>query len=211
MPTPDSHLPRTTESDPQRDGIRFAPLAFWLACQLIALCVGAARVSLTARAGDLPQRLALPEMIVVQLAIASMCFPWLLAVGNRLGILVASILFLHLAAMLTSTAPLAEFWTTCAIVIWLIALSENRRQTQSSIRVSIVTAIFCGVPVLQYLCDDFGDANSSISFLAWINPIGSIIRQSTDARITSHAFALPLSCAVVKIFFTLTRRTGQRT
>ena len=127
----------------------FAPLLF-LVSQLFVLTIGCCRIELTARSGDLPQRLALPEMIAFQMAVSAMAISTVL----NLTTIVGSAIFLYLAAALTGTAASAECWTIALMVLWMIALRQlshraRTRHWRAIVRSLLSTAVI-GLPITEY-------------------------------------------------------------
>src|SRR5262245_36524683 len=98
-------------------------LLIWLATNLVALCIGAARVPLWARFPTHTEQYAIDEMIVMQLAAASLlCQVLLCDLRTTLLIAASSLPFIGLSGLLAGTRT-----TDVAIAGAQVTRSEERR------------------------------------------------------------------------------------
>jgi len=174
---------------------RWALLLGWLGIQILTLGVGAMRLPLSARAGSEPQNLALPEMVVVQLALATLLFPVLLGEGVGFMTAASALPFLQLAGFLTAT-PIARVCTLgLAIMLWFaglwawrVALANEQIQL---IGVAVLGTLAIGAPIGGYLVREFSDSESGSSPIPRIlDPLTSLLSGSTASAIDSAtAFA----------------------
>jgi hypothetical protein len=105
-----------------------APLAVWLAVQLIALALAAFRVPLSAHFIAPGEALAVHEMLVVQFAISAMLFPFLLRDARHLLVMMLTAApMIQLAAMLAGTPTVRAVGTWTCLGMWLAALTLWRR------------------------------------------------------------------------------------
>src|SRR5688572_25542965 len=101
-----------------------APLFVWLVLQMAVLVLAAQRVPLSARFPLEAEKLAVHEMLVVQIAVSAMLFPWLLRDRiTTLLITLSNILFAHLAAHLAGVPHTRAAIAAAYVVGWLIGLA----------------------------------------------------------------------------------------
>ena len=183
----------------------FLSTLLFLVGELIVLGIGAGRVELIARSGDLPQRMALPEMIAIQMALAAMNFSSALNLTSIVG----SVIFLYLAALLTGTDVGARCWVIVIVTLWLLALRQLSRlvrgaQARAIVRSLLSTAVI-GLPLAEYLIADFSDVPTR-----WIDPISIAMRQSSADALSASSIVQVALCIVLIIFSAVLQRRRER-
>jgi hypothetical protein len=158
----------------------------WLAMQLAALGVCAARVPLWARAPMAMERSALVVMLAVQVGMSALIFPHLLGTlaGTILVIASAGTLAV-LASFLADASPLLAMRGELYVMIWLTSLHVWNRQLIGSAAKMFAAAIagtfVLGGPVLWYLHAEFsGSSPLNIESLARFGPMGGAISQTFE-------------------------------
>jgi hypothetical protein len=131
------------------------PVLGWLAVQLGALVVSAARVPLSARFPRPAEELAVHVLLVVQIATASFLFPLLLRNVRSLMIAALTALpLLQLASYLAGTDPAPLVRAAGYLIAWLIGLAIWLRALPSRAArlygVAVAAALAIGGPILWY-------------------------------------------------------------
>lgn len=137
-----------------------APLLVWLLIQLAALLISALQIPLSARFPRPAERLALEEMIVVQIAVSSLAFPFLLrdrwAAAGAIG---SAVVFQQIAALLAAVEPLTALLTGAFVACWLAALALWNDAIDSArgrlAATAAAGAFSLGGPLLWYLAAEF--------------------------------------------------------
>jgi hypothetical protein len=159
-------------------------LAVWLSVQLAALALAAGRVPLAARYPAAGERLALDLVLVTQVAVSSLLFPWILRDRTATTFSIAlcwPVLALALAlsglppSHLLGAAGYATLWLA-ALAAWRVALRSQKAQL---VGVSIATAWAVGGPLLWYLRAEFNSGPSELNAPgAWYGPVAGALRQA---------------------------------
>jgi hypothetical protein len=167
---------------------------------MFTLGVGAMRTPLWARSGSEPQHLALAEMIVVEIGLGTMLFPFLMNDGILEALVTAltTLPFLQLAAFLTATAAGNKWAVMAAVFIWMIGLGTWAAAVQSSrFRLVTIAALNClviGGPILTYLIREFSDQAdpSAGGILALLDPLSGLLSQGTEIIHLDRALIAPV-------------------
>lgn len=152
-----------------------APLLLWLALQLAVLCLAASRVELSAHFIKPAQRLAIVEMLVVQIAATGMMFPYLLRDARCcIALMLSAAPMLALAGMLSKrpAGVIAGAWT--CLSLWLLAwtiVSTTTLKRERSMAIAIANVVGVGGMVLWYLSSEFGGEVSARFF-----PLVSVVK-----------------------------------
>jgi hypothetical protein len=177
---------------------RSGPFLAWLAIQLLTLSIGAMRLPLTARSGTEPQHLAFAEMIIVQMALATMLCPILLREEMGMIVALSTLPFLQLAGFLTAEQAWPQIITSLAIVIWICGLGLWMKAIQSMqnrlIAVAVLNCFVIGTPILRYLIEEFADSPTTSGGYHYLacNPIEMLLRQTGERAISVNPLATPI-------------------
>jgi hypothetical protein len=131
-------------------------LLLWMALQLLALGLSAARVPLFARFPNPIERQAILQMLVMQIAASALLFPALLRSWRSLVLAAAGAWpMLALANLLGGEPPFCAANATLYLTVWLTTLTLwNRTLTndhQRAIAVAIASLWSIGGPLFLYL------------------------------------------------------------
>jgi hypothetical protein len=139
----------------------FFPLLLWIGLQLFALGAALVHVAPWPNPPASLDRLALPEMLVVQCLASALLFPLILRTPRLAALVILSAWpFCQLAAFVSSTP--APRWIAAggALSLWLIGLaawrSVLRTRALQQIGLALAAALTLGGPVLLYLGVEFG-------------------------------------------------------
>jgi hypothetical protein len=161
------------------------PVCAWLIVQMLGLLPAVMSAPLSARFVDPPERLALHEMLIVQVCAAGLLFPILLPdLRCTLAIMLTTLPFAQAAGLL-SIQPMTRVAAGAAFVLlWLAALSAwsgvltSGRWAMAGVAAANVLTI--GLPILDYLQIEFGRAGDSVSgtqsIAAW-GPVSGVLAQ----------------------------------
>ena len=169
-----------------------APLFVWLVLQMAVLVLAAQRVPLSARFPLEAEKLAVHEMLVVQIAPSAMLFPWLLRDRiTTLLVALSAILFVHLAAHLAGVPHTRAAVAAAYVAGWLIGLALWRPVLEHGrarmIGVAIATSLSIGGAVLAYLRAETSPTTTPHSF----GPIlGALAQLDGTAGVRSWAFLI---------------------
>ena len=138
----------------------FAPLGVWLAIQTGLLLLSILQVPLADQFSRPAERVALEVMLVGQVLLVGLLFPWLLrSLGLAILVGAGSWPFVQLAMVLSSAdrgpALAAGAYLTLWIIIlagWRYLLTTRRMQLAGA---AIVTGLSAGGPILWYLRAEF--------------------------------------------------------
>jgi len=174
---------------------RWRPLLAWLAIQLAVLSIGAIRLPLWARSGRQPQYLALPEVIIADIAIGTLVFPMLKRAGG-LSIILVTLPFLQLAGILSATPAAPLIWVEIGVVLWQVGLSLWSAAVRSThdqmVIVAILSCIVIGGPIASYLVREFGDSSEPVWQMPVIcDPITSLVRQGLQSGLSPILLVSP--------------------
>lgn len=178
---------------------RCGPLLAWLAIQIAALCLGAARVPLSARTGTGPQHLAFAEMVIVQLTVATTLFPVLMREGVGIFVAITSLPFLQLAALLTATPMESLAGISVGILLWICGLrawsSAIRSRQNRLIVIAVLNCFVIGGPILSYLIREFSDSPEQTAWTlpAVCNPLASMLKQTPNTSFSAFSLSAPLA------------------
>jgi hypothetical protein len=169
-------------------GAPAAALVVWLAVQLAALGICAARVSLWARSPRASEQLALSLIVAVQIAAASLLFPYLLGTWRfTLLAIVTALPMAQLAAVLADAGIRAPIRAEVYVILWMIALRlwtcAILTDWSKLLASSIASLLALGAPLLWYLRLDFGSdslPDQDISTRVFFGPLGGAISQIRD-------------------------------
>ena len=139
-----------------------APLVVWLGAQLLAIVLATARIPLWAGMPTATELLALQYLLIVQVSVSSLIFPWLLRSRASSAIVVATAWPMIFLAGLLSPAPL-ETVALAGVFIsgWLLGLAILRSPlppTGLPLAAPVVVLWACGGPILQFLNLEYGGA-----------------------------------------------------
>jgi hypothetical protein len=131
-------------------------LLLWMALQLLALALSAARIPLFARFPDPVEQQATLQLVVVQIAASALLFPALLRNGRSLALALAGAWpMLALANLLGDEASFCVASAALYLTFWLTALTLcNQVLTNDhhrAIAVSLTSLWSIGGPLLLYL------------------------------------------------------------
>lgn len=144
----------------------------WIALQLAALVVSAARVQLAAGMPSATEALALQVMCVTQIVGAAAVFPRLPGNARSLAVCsLSSIVFLFLASHLAANQRL-EVVAICwaHLLIWLIALHLLSRQPSRLWVRTAVLLVAVWVPLVAYLCAEFAGTSEPCTLIRALSP-----------------------------------------
>lgn len=184
--TPSELAPGTATR--QRHPLPTAPLAVWLAIQLAALALAAARVPLAARYPDTGERLALDVVLVAQIAASSLLFPWILRDWTTATLSIALCWpVLALAVWLSGLPPARLPGAAGYATLWLLSLSAWRAALRSHksqmIAAAVASAWAVGGPLLWYLRVEFtGSASDWAPPTTWFGPVAGALHQARPAE-----------------------------
>jgi hypothetical protein len=139
-------------------------VAIWLAVQLAALVVSAARVPLWARFAQPGEDLALAVMLATQICAAALLAPMVLGSWPRaLCAIALAIVFMQLSAMLAAADRADVVLASTYVASWLLALALYVRATRYSdvARATVVIGASCltiGASALSYAAQEFSAA-----------------------------------------------------
>jgi len=158
----------------------------WLAGQLAALLLSAARIALWARAPRAGEQLALPMLLAFQVGVSSLIFPNLLRTWRQVILVIASAWPLaQLASYLGDADAGALIRGEAYVCTWLITLHLWRRtipypRDQLSLTAA-VSLLSIGGPILWYLRADFiaDSASQTPNSFAIFGPLCGAIAQSS--------------------------------
>ena len=155
-----------------------AQLVVWLGIQLLGSGLAAARVPLWANAPRAIELLALEYLLVAQISVSSLIFPWLMRSSASSVVAMATAWPMIFFAGLLSPVPVYTLILIGAYVSgWLLALAILRPPL-SSTGVPVTTPIAalwaCGGPILQFLNLEYGGTPLQDSLLQRI-ALGPIV------------------------------------
>jgi len=160
----------TTATIAQGDKPLLQPLLLWLVIQFAALSLPAAQVKLWANFPAPAERMALMEMLFVQIFAAALLFPYLLRGQTLAGIIVmASWPFTVLAAYLSAEQQDWLIVTLAALVTsWLLCLAICNRILVSVahqlLGVALASCLVLGAPLLWYLHLEFNAGKAHVNW-----------------------------------------------
>jgi hypothetical protein len=180
-------------SEPSHTSSHFLPLALWLGIQLLVLLAAAMQIRLSDQFPRPPERLALDEMLVAQVAMAAMLFPLLLRNAATTALVVAaSWPFVQLAGVLSSASPANVFSGGCYVSGWLVVLGLCRPLLRTEkgmmLAVATATAAALGGALMWYVRAEFAFDPSKPSSAA-ASAMGPIV----GALAASHGQAIAIS------------------
>jgi len=153
------HTPSSLPN-PSPTASHISPLILWLLIQLLTLLAAALQLPLADHFPRPPERLAAQEMLVVQITLSAMLFPFLLRTATTATLVIAATWpFLQLAGVLSSTPAINLFHAACFLTLWLLALAMLRYVLRSDKSLLIATAaasaLSLGGAILWYLRAEF--------------------------------------------------------
>jgi len=136
----------------------------WLAAQLLAIGVGAARVPLWARFPSTGEMLALDELIAVQFVVSSLLFPFLCRdLKSTCAVICASAPMIAIAGLLSFTSTGACIANAFNLALWLLGLfawgkvarsdsnsAADVRTSRALLAIAIIGALNLGGTFLAY-------------------------------------------------------------
>jgi MYXO-CTERM domain-containing protein len=192
------------------------PLSLWLALQLLALLLPTLHISLS---DDFPrpiERLAMHEMLVVQITAAAMLFPMLFkTIPTTIALIATTWPFLQLAAMLSATPALRLLLVALYLTLWMIALAlinSTLRTDRARLRAAaLATSFTLAGPLLWYLHHEFNpNPDARLSMLAF-NPLLSALEILNSADRSAGAWSfIGLLLALSLAAALLLRRRAKR-
>ena len=146
---------------PRSEGFT-APLVVWLGAQLLAIGLAAARVPLWANAPRASELLALEYLLIAQISVSSLIFPWMMRSMASSVVTIATAWPMVFFAGLLSPAPLNTlFFGGVYVNGWLVALAilhPPLSSTGPSLTTPMAALWACGGPILQFLNLEYGSA-----------------------------------------------------
>jgi hypothetical protein len=190
---------------------RILAIVAWLAIQILALGLSAARIPLAITFPAATEQLALALMLAVQIGVASLLFPTLFENWKMTAIAIFTAWpMAQLAAMLADVSDarwiVAEaFVSFCLITmsLWRFVLPGRKTLAAS------VAALLClGGPVLLYLRADFSRDSGQIVWQrdAWFGPICGALAQIFPDRPIAFAWLFPAIFLIAAMFIALWQR-----
>jgi hypothetical protein len=186
-------------------------VAVWLAAQVAALGIAAARVPLWARSPAAGEQLAFAIMLATQIAAASLLFPSLFQSRKLLVIAVATAWPLGELASFLADASISQWAAGEAYVtLWIVGLylwanvsDQPRRQ---ALLMACFSALSLGGPVLVYLHIDFGESSPLIHWPAaqCFGPIMGAVALAAEGKATSVIWIAPALVAGVGLVLRIT-------
>lgn len=185
--------PLKSETSPATTGGAM-PLLLWGIVSILPLLVSAARIPLWARPSPPIEQYALAMMLVTQIAITGMLFPFLFSSPvSAVGVMLGSIVMLQLAGLLSDASAAAIFrtiaWTSMWQVSWWLLHRSLRSQRVQQVGVALATTAGVGGLILIYLRSEFwrwGEVGADamiwigLSSLALIAVLVSLVRSRQD-------------------------------
>jgi len=177
--------------------MRWRWFLFWLLVQLISLALSATETPFSAHYPSPPERLAAPQLAVVQVSVLALIFPVLLQdLPSALFALASAVVMLMLAALLSAT-PWPIIAAVAGLVFaWHLALYLWNQIPRSSQLRSVVLAIAAAFtltgPIMVYLQPEYGNTPS----IPWIpSPIEGVL------AIFDATFPLPATISLLLLIF----------
>lgn len=149
-------VPTPSAARPSLDCTPAAPLFVWLVIQLIALAVAVFRAPLSARFPPPGEQFAIHIMLIVQVVVSAMLFPFLMRdVKTSVMVILTIVPFVQLSSYL-STIPIARAALAAGYVAtWLVTLALWRAILQprrgEMLGVACALALSLGGAVMWYL------------------------------------------------------------
>ena len=205
---PDGPLPR----------LEFAPVILWLAVQLAALALAAARVPLAAKYPRPEELLAAHLMLTVQVSASALLFPYLMRDWRTAASVIATAWpFLMLASTLAAVPVGRAVAAGAYVTLWLVALAAwapllTRPQLQS-MGVAFAALVSVGGVALNYLRVEFSNlAYGNGTGHAWtaLGPVTAAISRLSEDGATRPVWALPAVLGVLAFVFHAASRTRRR-
>lgn len=185
-------------------------LAFWMIAQVAALALAAGRFPLSAHFFEPAERMAVEELLIIQLVVASLTFPLLLrsAYGSFVTMITA-IAMIFLANAL-SRYPLRQlvsslvYLEACllAMAIWAHLLRNLRSQL---IDVCVSGGLTVFMTALWYLSREYRP--DAPDWLQYFSPISAVIRLLDESGKIWAFASLPATFLLVGIVIRAARRT----
>lgn len=146
-------------SDTRSSAAMTGPLLVWLLIQLLALLLAAARVPLSAGFANPPESLALHEMIIAQIAVSGMLFPFLLRDWRTAMVIACMSLPFTLLAGFLASRPFQQTAIIAAYVVcWIFCLASWRAALPARLHltgVAVANILALGGVTLWYLRNEF--------------------------------------------------------
>jgi hypothetical protein len=163
-----------------------AALLPWLVLQLLALALPTLQVPLS---DDFPrptERVAVQEMVIVQVLSAAMLFPMLRNVPTTIAVIASTWPFLQLAGMLAGTPAPRLLCATLYLAMWMITLAlanSMLRSRRARLRAAAFTTSFAlAGPLFWYLRHEFASDAAANEWLVVASPILSVFAILNRAR-----------------------------
>jgi hypothetical protein len=143
-------------------------LSLWLALQLLTLLLAALKTPYSIHFVQPAERAALPEMLIVQITMAALAFPWLMRdAATGIAVVIVSWPITALAAFLSVQIDPWKIGCPTALVsgwlgglgVWLYILRSQKTRLYG---VAAATTLTLGGPLLWYLRADFGTGPAEI-------------------------------------------------
>jgi len=155
------------------------PVLCWLSLQLTALSLSAMKTPFSLQFPRPEERMALEEMLFLQVGAAALFFPWLLRDRRTIAmIVITSWPFTVLAGMMSAQIdPMKIAGPATLVSGWIIGLalcnSALRHRRARFVGIALAAALAFGGPLLWYLRAEFRDGvpNSNWKPNGWLGPI----------------------------------------
>jgi len=176
------------------------PLFLWLAVQLLSLFAAASRFAYTPRFPAAGERLAVEQLVTVQLAASALLFPWLLGdVGTAVAAVLSGGAFVAFAGALAAAPVGAAARAGGYVAVWATSLAVFRFELRSVrsqlIASSIIASLVLGGPLLWYLRAEFAPAPAPpgdylrdwLGSAAWSPMAGAVAQLQSEPSLRSWA------------------------
>jgi hypothetical protein len=169
-------------------------LFVWMLAQMIALLIGASGIKLSVNFPQPPESMAMHEMLIAQIAVSSMLFPFLMR-GWRtsISVIATSWPMLVLASIIAESERAALIAACGYLTTWLVVLVLWNKILQlhrlQLIGVAAAGFFSIGGTVMAYLISEFG-RNVTIKAIGF-SPVAAAIAQ-TDQSTRGFGGWIPL-------------------
>ena len=175
----------TVTPKPAPTSSHLPPLSLWLAIQLLALLLPTLHIPLSDNFPRPIERVALDEMLIVQITAAALLIPMLFTSASTTLILIAGTWpFLQLAAMLSATNSQRLLLAALYLAAWMTTLAfinAALHGTRTRMRaVALATSFTLAGPLLSYLYAEFAPVDHAPRIITALNPILSALEIARD-------------------------------
>ncbi len=173
VPADDPHPAATLPTDGNHRHPPLAPILFWLLLQFIALAIPALRIPLYAKPGATPELFAFAAILLTQIIVVTLLFPWLLRdAQTATAVALSGIPMLWFAGSLSAVSQGSIVVSAAGATAWIIALVALRSAVPSSGSLAILVAMLGTLVLSPLLLRGVGEMDVTI----WLTPTASIGR-----------------------------------